>query len=814
MENGTQSKVKLTDEKSIPEVIRHMTLSEKAALTCGKLAFETHAVERLGIPKLVMADGHNGINIFHLFGNYVPHAMERLGMDPSAARELVVKLRQAGGPAIEALRDGAYESSPLEKLAARHKKLLDAVSEELRRELPAAGLPSCFPTGIVAGASWDPELAAEYGRAVARESLAFGMDIMLGPNVNIHRDPLCGRVFESYSEDPYLAGRIGVGYIQGVQDEGVAAVVKHYAANNQEVERLGGEQKISERALQEIYLPAFKAAVQEGGSWMVMSAYNRINGEACALSRRLLTDILRTEWGFRGFVVSDWGAAYDRVAALQAGNDLEMPGPLQPGPIVMAVHRGELAETDLDERVAAILRITIKLPSFLGKKRPALDRDYSRGVARRLAADGMVLLKNEGGTLPLAGAKLAVFGANTKNPIATGKGSAGVVSPPPVSVLEGLSARFGDDTVAFEGAIDAADVAIVCIGVGSGEGSDRATMALPAADTELVRKVAAECRAKGKRSLVVLNVCAPVEIADWVDEVDAVLHSWMAGMEIGNAVADVVSGVVCPSGKLPLTWPRYYRDTPTSPYFPGEFAETVYGEDIFVGYRYYDTAEVAPLYEFGYGLSYTSFEVSNLELGADTIDLEAGETLTVSVEVANTGACQGKEVVQLYVHDVRSSVQKADKELKGFEKIELAPGQKKSVNFTIGPDDLSHYDTRRGLWCVEPGRFEIQVGTSSRDIRARAEFRAVGLNPYAYGMRTPVARIMGDEKARAVLAKHLPAGAVDDPGVADMVACLPFAEFERAWGGYFTLHLGDRDEQEIAELRDRIVAELAAIEMD
>lgn len=806
--------IRLRDKASIPQVIRRLFLSEKAALCCGQLGFQTHAVPRLGIPSLTMADGHNGINIFHLLSNYGPHAMAKAELDAGAARPLVTRLRQSGRPAIEALRNGDYAHPALAPMAADHRPVLDALSRELQDELPSAGLPSCFPTGIVAGASWDPELAAEYGRAVARESLAFGMDIMLGPNVNIHRDPLGGRVFESYSEDPHLTGRIAVRYIQGVQKEGVAAVVKHFAANNQEHERLGGEQKISQRALREIYLPAFKDAVQEGGSWMVMSAYNRINGEACALSGRLLTDILRDQWGFRGFVVSDWGAAYDRVAALQAGNDLEMPGPLDPGAIVRAVRLGQLAENVLDERVAAILRVLVKLPAFKGTPRPELDRAYSRDVGRRLAADGMVLLKNDNGVLPHSQGKLAVFGVNAQEPITTGLGSAGVVSPPPASVLAGLQERFGADNVVFEGPVEEADLAVICIGVGSGEGSDRATMALPQADTQLVQRVVADCRRHGKRSLVILNACAPVEITGWIDQVDAVLQSWMAGMEIGHAVADVVSGDVNPSGKLPLTWPRHYSDTPTHPYFPGEFAETVYGEDIFVGYRYYDTADVEPLYEFGFGLSYTRFELSGLQLSADKLDLEAGGSLTVSADLSNTGERTGKEVVQLYVHDVRSSVQKAVKELKGFQKVELQPGEKRTLTFTLDAGDLAHYDSRRGQWCVEPGLFEIQMGTSSRDIRCRAQFRAVGLNPYAYGMRTPLARIMQHDKARAVLEAHLPAAALADPGLAQMVACLPHVPFERAWGQILAQHLAGRDAAEVASLQSQIEAELAAIELD
>ena len=817
-ENTGSENVRLKDESSIPAVIEHMSLWEKSAMCAGRLTFETFGVERLGVPKLVMADGHNGVNIFHLFHNYLSHSLESIGQEPKQARELDRQIRHGGGKALMALLKAEWKDSQtgsfLEKLLPKHEKLLTALSEELKKEIPEAGLPTCFPTGIVAGATWDPELAFEYGRAVAKESKAFGMDIMLGPNVNIHRDPLCGRVFESYSEDPFLTARIGVGYIQGVQDEDVAAVVKHFVANNQEHERLGGEQKISERALREIYLPAFQAAIQEGGSWMVMSAYNRVNGEACCLSRRLLTDILRGEWGFKGFVVSDWGAAYDRVAALQAGNDLEMPGPLDPEQIVLAVRRGELQESVLDERVANILRITLKLPAFMGTERPELDRAYSTDVARRLAADGMVLLKNESGALPCAQGRIALFGGNAREPIATGTGSAGVVSPYVVSVEEALEARYGESNITFDSLDEAADLAVVCVGVGSGEGSDREHMRIRESDVELIKRVAADCRQKGMKTAVVLNVCAPVELADWIDDVDAVLLTWMAGMEMGHAVADVLSGDVNPSGKLPLTFPRRYNDAPTALTFRGEFSETVYGEDIFVGYRYYDTAGVEPIYEFGHGLSYTTFELSGLELSADTLDLDGEDSLTVTVDIVNTGKVGGKEVVQLYIHDVRSSVRKAEKELKGFEKVGLDAGEKKTLTFIIGRDALSHYDSRRQKWCVEPGRFEVLVGTSSRDIRVRAEFRAAGYNPYAYGMSTPVGRIMCDAKARTILLRYLPEEALNDPTMKDMVELTPLVSWEAAWREHLAQHLGDQSQEEMEIIREKILAEFSSIEVD
>jgi len=719
---GEASGVRLTGEDSIPQVVASMTLLEKAKVCGGALPFETHAVERLGIPKLVLADGHNGINIYHLLRNYVAHARESLGPD-GAEGPSFADLRRTGRAGLQALLAGDLESEALGSMMPEHRQFLAALSEEMRRQVPAAGLPSCFPTGIVMGATWDPHLVAECGGAAAREARAFGMDVLLGPNVNIHRDPLCGRVFESYSEDPYQTARIGVGYIRGVQEEGVAAVVKHYVANNQEHERRGVNEKIAERALREVYFPAFRAAVQEGDSWMVMSAYNKVNGEACAMHRRLLTDVLRGEWGFSGFVVSDWGAAYDRIAALQAGNDLEMPGPLDPQQIVEAVKSGQLAEGVLDERVTAILRILVKLPAFQGPERPELDRACSSRIARTVATDGMVLLKNESDTLPLKQGRLAVFGANAEQPISTGGGSAGVISPYVVSLAEGLAARYGKDNVVLGELPDDVDIAIVAVGQVSAEGADRQTMDLDPSDVRLIRDTARACRRKGRKCVVVLNVCAPVEMADWVDEVDAVLLAWLAGMEIGHALADVISGDVCPSGKLPLTIPKRYKDAPTCLNFPGEFGEVIYGEGIFVGYRYYDAVEVTPLYEFGYGLSYTRFEISNLALSADRLGAAGSDALGVAVDVTNVGPCAGKEVVQLYVHHPESTVRRPPRELKGFAKVALAPGETKIVRFTLNPDMLGYYDTPNQRWCTEPGEVQVLVGCSSRDIRATGKLR-------------------------------------------------------------------------------------------
>ncbi len=754
---------KLTGAESIPAVVKAMTLEEKARLVAGAKAFETCPVDRLGIPAIVPADGHNGINMGHIMTILADRVLARQGMGSSGMGIFFNLFSALGMDSVDALLAGTLSPDRIQALPPEHAAFVQALDREIRAFLSSEGLPTCFPPGIVMGATWNPALVSECGAAVAQEAKAFGVDIVLGPNVNIHRNPLGGRVFESYSEDPYLASQIVVDYVRGVQSEGVAADVKHFAANNQETQRQGINEIIPERALREIYLPAFRAAVQEGGCWTVMSAYNQINGHDCAMNRWLLTTLLREEWGFKGMVISDWGAAYDRIQALLAGNDLEMPGPQDPQTILDAVAKGVLPEAVLDERVANILGVWVKLPAFRDKERrtlqrPPLDRALSVRMARAIAVEGAVLLKNQNAALPLSSsAVLAVLGENAIHPLSTGGGSAGVISPYKVSLLQGLEARLGKQRVRYGEIPAGAGAAIVSVGVHSSEGADRTSLRLPEADTALIHATARACQERGIKLIVVLNVCGPVEMADWIDEVDAVLLIWLGGMELGHAAAALLVGDENPSGKLPLTFPRRYQDVPSYLNFPGEFGQVWYGEGIYVGYRYYDATGIQPQFPFGHGLSYTSFALSNLRLSAKELDVERDAKLTVSVDITNTGSRPGQEVVQLYLSDVKSTPHKPPKELKGFQKVALAPDEARTVELTLDRRALEHYDSARQAWCVEPGVFQVLVGTSSADTRLCAEFTAVGPNPYCYGPRTPIGQVMADPRVRDVVMNALQA---------------------------------------------------------
>ncbi|MBN1642127.1 MAG: glycoside hydrolase family 3 C-terminal domain-containing protein [Anaerolineae bacterium] len=816
------------DETRVEELLSRLTLEEKVSLLSGRDTWYTVPIPRLGIPSLGMTDGPHGVR--------ADHATERV-----------------------------------------------------------QGAATSFPTGVSMASSWDPGLIERVGAALAAETRALGCDILLGPCVNIVRTPLAGRNFETYAEDPYLAGRIGVAFVKGVQSAGVGTSLKHYACNNQEFERSRGDSQIDERTLREIYLPAFEAIVTEAKPWTVMCSYNRVNGVYASEHHHLLKEILKGEWGFDGFVVSDWGANHTVSESVAGGLDLEMPGPAKyyGRLLVEAVRNWQIEERDVDDAVRRILRIIARaglLDASPVRPAGALNTPAHAALARELAEASMVLLKNEGPVLPLdlsSVRSLAVIGPNAAEARIGGGGSSYLEPPYRISPLEGLTAALGDavemryeqgcdnyaelpvlrsvyltpaegtgdglfgeyyDNAGWAGApaatrIDKAldfwflrppapvgaeafsvrwtgalevpvagryalkivhtglcrvrldgkllfenapesgaprswitrtepgyveleaghpypivveyakppnvrhaalyllgayapdpddrleravaaarrsDVAIIFAGMPRGfesEGADRPHMALPGPQDELIRAVA---RAN-PRTIVVLNCGAPVEMP-WIDAVPGLLLAYYPGQEGGNACARILTGEVNPSGKLSVTYPRRYEDNPTYTNYPGA-REVRYGEGIYVGYRYYDHVDCEPLFPFGYGLSYTSFAYSDLRVPDQAV---AGQAVEVTLSVQNVGACAGKEVIQLYVRDVEASLARPPKELKAFAKVALEPGERAEVRFALDDRAFSFYDPVRRAWVAEPGTFEILVGSSSRDIRARARMRLSG----------------------------------------------------------------------------------------
>jgi beta-glucosidase len=815
----------------VESLLSQLTLKEKISLLSGKDHWNTMPVERLGIPSLTMTDGPHGVR----------------AADISTGRKL--------GPATS------------------------------------------FPTGISMGASWNPELIERVGTALGEETREMGCHILLGPCVNIVRSPLAGRNFETYSEDPFLAGQTGIAWVKGLQSQKIGASLKHFALNNQEINRHRGSSVVDERTMREIYLPAFEAVVKEAKPWTVMTAYNKINGVYASENPKTIKDILKGEWGFEGVVITDWDANHSTAPAKNAGLDIEMPGPAKYFGAYLndAVRNWQVEESEIDDSVRRILHMIITsgaMDENNANPPGSVNTPEHQSLARELAEESIVLLKNEGQVLPLRPDQIrsiAVIGPNAAQARIGGGGSSYLEPPYRISPLEGIQRRVGSEIVVryargcdnhvlpptvdpqffllpdgdqnglkteyfsnidFSGepvftaedtkiegyffgtppspgisadsfairwtgklqapesgmytfilantdlcrmyvngdlliendrghvpaevlfenptsitaaaplsmeagraydlkvefvkvpgedvsvlrlmylppvgdedplsaAVELArtsDVAVIFAGMPTGfesEGDDRSNMELPGPQTELIHAVASA----NPNTIVVVNAGAPFAMP-WLDAVPVVLEAFYPGQEGGNALARILFGDVNPSGKLPVTFPRRLEDNPAFINYPGE-REVHYGEGIFVGYRYYDAKDVQPLFPFGFGLSYTTFEYSDIIVPAQ---IQAGETVSVSVTVQNSGAFAGKETVQIYVSDQQSSLPRPPKELKGFQKVWLAPGERKTVNFELDQRALSFYHPATKQWTVEPGTFEILVGSSSQDIRLRASF--------------------------------------------------------------------------------------------
>lgn len=650
---------------------------------------------------------------------------------------------------------------------------------------------TAFPVATLLSSTWNTEMVENVGKAMGDEVHEYGVDLLLGPAINIHRNPLCGRNFEYYSEDPLLTGKIAAAMIHGIQSNGVGTSVKHFAANNQETNRGGDDVRITQRALREIYLKGFEIAVREAQPWTVMTSYNKINGVYASESPALLTDILRDEWGFKGAVMTDWNGGIDNPAQIHAGNDLLMPGTTkQRDAILEAVKSGKLSEKDVDRDVRRVLELVIKSPRFKGyhySNKPDLKAHAK--LTRQSAAEGMVLLKNESSALPLAKKNIALFGITSYNFISGGTGSGDVNEAYTVSLEGGLvNAGFLNDPAVqavykeqmkiqedeFNKTIDPtnpwarfmrvrykdflpsanmlkqaageAEVAVLTIGRNSGEFSDRKVpddFDFSETEQQLVAQVCRAFHAAGKQVVVILNIGGVIETASWKDEPDAILLAWQPGQEGGNSVVDVLCGKVNPSGKLPSTFPIHYMDIASSANFPydatysgrGSFMSvalteeqaknpvrnvdyTCYGEDIYVGYRYFDSFGKQVSYPFGYGLSYTSFSFRKPEAKS------TGKEYVFTVDVTNTGSVPGKEVVQLYVSaPINQSLSKPVKELKAFAKTKLLqPGETQSLTLKVTAYDLASFDTANSQWKTDTGQYTALFGTSSRDILQTVPF--------------------------------------------------------------------------------------------
>lgn len=701
MENKPLEKSFTAHDDELNLLIKKMSLEEKVNMIHASSSFTSGGVERLGIPEMTMSDGPHGVRPEHG-------------------------------------RDWSFDN---------------------------AGNDSAtyLPTGIALASTWNPELGYAAGAVLGSEARARGKDVILGPGVNIIRTPLNGRNFEYLSEDPFLTSRMAVGYIKGVQDQGVAACVKHFAANNQEVKRASVNVEMSERALREIYLPAFEASVKEGEVLTVMGAYNKFRGQFATHNEYLINQVLKGEWGFNGLVMSDWGAVHNTMEALLYGNDIEMGTDLLQMPdidyskfhladtVVKLVRSGKVSEKLIDDKVRRILRV-MKYTDMLGERTPgSINTKEHQQTALKVAEEAIVLLKNEHNILPLQKERLkkvAVIGANASRKQAMGGGSSQVRPVYEITPLEGLQRLAGDQlsityAPGFEvsraekanekliaEAVKAAKEADVVVYVGGwthgysdhwnggfydAEGADKPSLRLPFEQDKLIDAVLKA----NPYTVVVLIGGGPVDMSQWIGRTKGIVQAWFPGMEGGTALAKVLFGEVNPSGKLPMSFPKRLEDSPAHALgeYPGnqDTTNVHYKEDIFVGYRYHDAYQVEPLFAFGHGLSYTTFDYSGLGVSKEN------ETVTVKVTLLNSGRNSGAEVVQLYVGDVESIVKKPVKELKAFKKVFLEPGESREVILNLSTDAFRYFDETKNDWVLEPGLYKVFAGSSSADIRLLGE---------------------------------------------------------------------------------------------
>ncbi len=760
--SGEKNEVEMAD--TIDAIVAGMTLEEKAMLVVGT---------GMPIPPSMAGAFPEGQNPF------APGPDD--AVDPSYAAMIDAVRKRVPG--------AAGRTAEIPRLGIPPAVLADGPAglriDPEREGDPGTYYATAFPIATLLASSWDVDLLGEVGRAMGDEALEYGVDIILGPGMNLHRNPLCGRNFEYYSEDPLITGKMAAAAVRGIQSRGVGACIKHFAANNQETNRMSVDTIVSRRALREIYLEGFRIAVEEGRPWVVMSSYNKINGRYTSESRDLLTGVLRQDWGFDGCVVTDWGGGSDAAAQMTAGNDLIMPGrPSQSEEILEAVRRGALQEETLDRNVRRILSVVLQTPGARGRN-PSGQPDLQAHAAlcRRAGAEGMVLLKNDNAALPLGAGigTIAVFGNASYRTITGGTGSGDVHEAYSVPLVDGLrgggyrvdpslEARYAEYLARAEAARPAkvdffrpapavaemevraetaaqaaaeSDAAILTIGRNSGEGGDRKAGAgdfcLTDAEMSLIRTVAGTFREKGKPAVVLLNTGGVVETASWRRYPDAILLAYQPGQEAGNAIADVLSGRVNPSGRLVDTFPMAYGDVPSADGFPGGQpgpppggappgtpgsmqgmpAEAIYGEDIWVGYRYYATFDVPVAYPFGFGLSYTRFRYDRAAVDASRLP----DPFTVTVGVRNTGPVAGREVVQAYLRAPDGALEKPAIALIAFGKTRLLePGESQQMRFVLSARDLASFDEARSGWVAEPGRYTIQIGASSEDIRQSVSF--------------------------------------------------------------------------------------------
>lgn len=734
-----------------PEIVGKMTLEQKAAFVSGYDYWHLEESPELGLPKIMITDGPHGLR------------------------------KQKGKDYVEPEGEKAKTSIGL------------------GNSVPA----TCFPPACTSSCSWDPELLVKAGEAMGEECLKEKVSTILGPGTNIKRSPVCGRNFEYFSEDPLLAGKCAAAIINGVQSKGVGTSLKHFCVNSQEAFRMVVDEVVDERALRETYLPAFEIAVKEAQPWTIMNSYNKINGVYASQNSHTQQEIARGEWGFEGLFVTDWGSSVDRIPGLQNGTDLEMPssGNLNQKKIIAAVQDGSLDENILNERVDKVVELIMK-------SKPALESEHTYNaeahhqIAAEIAEASMQLLKNDDATLPLKkGQKVAVIGEMAKSPRYQGAGSS-VINCTKITDAYSQLVELGVDVTYAQGyekskdevndalfaeaakAAENADVAVVFAGLTEefeGEGYDRLDINMPKSHNALIEKIAA-----ANPNTVVVLAGGSVVLMPWLDKVKGLLNSGLGGQAGGIAVARILTGAVNPSGKTSETYPTAFEENPTYGIYPGGPVTSEHRESVYIGYRYYDSAKKDVVFPFGYGLSYTTFEYSDIKLSADKI--KDTDTVTVSFKIKNTGAVDGAEVAEIYVTDKESTIYRPEKELRAFKKVFLKAGEEQEISIELSKRAFAFFNVNINDWCVESGDFDILVGASSRDIRLTAtvyvestveceipDYRASAPNYY-----NDVANITRDDFAAVY--GELPNPEIDTTKKIDRYCCLNDARHTK-WGG-------------------------------
>lgn len=729
-----------------PEIVGKMTLEQKAAFVSGFNYWQLEESKELDLPQIMVTDG--------------PHGLRKKNPD---------------------------------------KKASDGVG--LGNSVPT----TCFPPAATSSCSWDPDLLKEVGIAIAEEALKEQVSVVLGPGTNIKRSPVCGRNFEYFSEDPYLAGKCSAGFVNGVQSKGIGTSLKHYACNSQEAFRMIINEVVDERALRELYLTAFEICVKESQPWTIMNSYNRINGVYASQNEHLQEEILRKEWGFEGLVVTDWGSSVDRIPGLKCGTDLEMPssGDLNTKKIIAAVQSGELDEAILDKRVDNVVNLIVKAKQVLNEKH-TYDRDKHHAVACKAAENSMVLLKNDDNILPVKkNQKIAVIGELAASPRFQGAGSS-VINPTMLdNALDELKKLGADviyakgyvknkdavDSTLMEEAVNAAksaDVALVFAGLTDefeGEGYDRVNIEMPNCHNELISAVA-----KANANTAVVLAGGSVVRMPWINNVKGLLNTGLGGQAVGKATAKILTGIVVPSGKTSETYPLTFEENPTFGNYPGGPVTSEHRESVYIGYRYYDKAEKDVLFPFGYGLSYTTFEYSDLKLSAES--LKDTDTLTVSFKIKNTGSVDGAEVAQVYVADKESTIFRPVKELKGFKKVFLKAEEEKEVEIKLDKRAFAFFNVEINDWMVETGEFDILVSASSRDVKLSAtvtvestvDAKIPDYRKTAPAYYTADVNGMNAEQFAAIYGSELPSSEPDTTKKIDIYCCLNDARHTK-WGG-------------------------------